>query len=41
MPLQRGLDMERELYDPLLRTEDRQEGLRAFKEKRRPKFVGR
>jgi methylglutaconyl-CoA hydratase len=39
--LEKGLDMERTLYDPLLGTEDRGEGLRAFAEKRRARFVGR
>lgn len=39
--LEPGLDLERALYNPLLGTEDRQEGLRAFKEKRRARFSGR
>lgn len=41
MTLEQGLDLERKLYDPLLGTEDRGEGLRAFKDKRRARFVGR
>lgn len=39
--LEAGLDLERALYNPLLETEDRQEGLLAFKEKRRARFSGR
>jgi enoyl-CoA hydratase/carnithine racemase len=41
LPLPAGLDLERTLYDPLLLTEDRQEGLRAFAEKRTARFQGR
>jgi methylglutaconyl-CoA hydratase len=41
IPLEEGLTMERQLYDTLLETDDRMEGLKAFKEKRRAKFVGR
>ncbi|ORY21112.1 ClpP/crotonase-like domain-containing protein [Naematelia encephala] len=41
LPIDQGLDLERELYDPLLVTEDRQEGLKAFAEKRRARFSGR
>jgi methylglutaconyl-CoA hydratase len=40
LALEKGLDLERELYNPLLSTNDRQEGLKAFAEKRRAKFVG-
>jgi methylglutaconyl-CoA hydratase len=35
-----GLDFERAAYEPLLETEDREEALRAFKEKRKPIFKG-
>jgi methylglutaconyl-CoA hydratase len=41
IPLEQGLDLERELYEPLLKSEDRMEGLMAFKEKRRANFTGR
>ncbi len=36
-----GLQVERAAYDTLLPTEDRLEGLRAFKEKRPPQYRGR
>lgn len=36
-----GLRLEREAYNVTLTTEDRNEGLRAFAEKRRPRFQGR
>jgi enoyl-CoA hydratase/carnithine racemase len=39
--LETGLARERELYETCLGTEDRVEALRAFGEKRAPKFVGR
>jgi enoyl-CoA hydratase/carnithine racemase len=39
--LETGLARERELYETCLRTEDRREALRAFAEKRAPKFTGR
>jgi methylglutaconyl-CoA hydratase len=35
-----GLDFERAAYEPLLQTKDREEALRAFKEKRKPVFKG-
>jgi methylglutaconyl-CoA hydratase len=35
-----GLDFERAAYEPLLETKDREEALRAFKEKRKPVFKG-
>jgi methylglutaconyl-CoA hydratase len=35
-----GLDFERAAYEPLLATKDREEALRAFKEKRKPVFKG-
>lgn len=41
MALEEGLTLERSLYDTLLETEDRMEGLKAFREKRRAKFAGR
>lgn len=40
VPLETGLDFERACYAPLLRSKDRDEALEAFKEKRKPKFVG-
>ena len=39
--LQQGLAIERLCYDRIIPTEDRLEGLRAFKEKRKPKYQGR
>ncbi len=36
-----GLAFERQCYESLLGTQDRQEGLRAFAEKRPPKYQGR
>jgi methylglutaconyl-CoA hydratase len=35
-----GLDFERAAYEPLLQSRDREEALRAFKEKRKPVFKG-
>jgi enoyl-CoA hydratase/carnithine racemase len=40
-PLEEGLDLERRVYNGLLLTEDRNEGLRAFAEKRRAVFTGK
>ncbi|KAH9179752.1 ClpP/crotonase [Lactarius sanguifluus] len=40
LSLEPGLDFERAAYEPLLQTEDREEALRAFKEKRKPVFKG-
>ncbi len=39
--LKRGLAFEVEAYNRMIPTEDRQEGIRAFNEKRKPKYVGR
>jgi len=36
-----GMNLEVEAYDRLIGTDDRKEGLNAFKEKRKPKFTGR
>jgi enoyl-CoA hydratase/carnithine racemase len=36
-----GLDQERRLYELVMATDDRVEGMRAFIEKRRPEFRGR
>ncbi|MCC6216185.1 MAG: enoyl-CoA hydratase/isomerase family protein [Polyangiaceae bacterium] len=41
VPLARGLEIERALYDECLRSDDRDEALRAMAEKRRPSFRGR
>jgi enoyl-CoA hydratase/carnithine racemase len=40
-PLPEALAWERRCYDVVLQSEDRNEGLRAFTEKRKPKFKGR
>jgi len=40
MPLEMGLELEKVSYDKVLRSEDRQEALRAFAEKRAPAFRG-
>jgi enoyl-CoA hydratase/carnithine racemase len=39
--LSAGLENERRLYELAMATEDRVEGMRAFLEKREPKFEGR
>jgi enoyl-CoA hydratase/carnithine racemase len=36
-----GLEAERRLYELAMATEDRVEGMRAFLEKREPKFEGK
>lgn len=41
LPLDQALALEAECYQPLLRTGDRVEGLRAFREKRRPRYQGK
>ncbi|MFP3123203.1 enoyl-CoA hydratase [Ectobacillus funiculus] len=38
--LQSGLELEREAYEEVIGTKDRVEGLRAFKEKRKPLYKG-
>lgn len=35
-----GLTVERDCYEQLLDTKDRLEGLAAFAEKRKPKYIG-
>jgi enoyl-CoA hydratase/carnithine racemase len=39
--LARGLQVERDAFVPLFATEDQEEGMRAFLEKREPRFQGR
>ncbi len=41
MPLQEGLDLENEVFSQLCDTEDKNEGIRAFLEKRAPQFEGK
>jgi enoyl-CoA hydratase/carnithine racemase len=41
MSLEDGLAFEIEAYNRTVPTEDRQEGIRAFNEKRQPQFKGR
>ena len=40
-PLSEGLDAERDAFVPLFATHDQEEGMRAFLEKRPPRFEGR
>ncbi|KAJ3518051.1 hypothetical protein NLJ89_g86 [Agrocybe chaxingu] len=40
LPLETGLDFERASYETLLTSKDRTEALEAFREKRRPLFMG-
>jgi enoyl-CoA hydratase len=39
--LRAGMLLELEAYNSLVGTEDRREGIRAFNEKRKPRFRGR
>jgi (E)-benzylidenesuccinyl-CoA hydratase len=41
LPLAAGFELERALYGALTLTEDRQEGRKAFREKRKPNFQGK
>ena len=41
MNLKDGLNLEHEFYKKTITTEDRMEGLKAFKEKRKPEYKGR
>ena len=41
LPLAEGLKLEDECYKMIIDTEDRLEGLRAFAEKRTPKYQGK
>jgi methylglutaconyl-CoA hydratase len=41
VPLEQGLDLERELYELCLESADRDEALRALAEKRKPLFQGK
>jgi len=41
LPLEQGLDLENEAFSQLCETRDKNEGIRAFLEKRKPVFVGR
>jgi len=41
LPLKEGLAHERSLVERTFETEDRAEGLKAFFEKRKPRFIGR
>jgi enoyl-CoA hydratase/carnithine racemase len=41
LDLERGLEAEREVFVPLFATRDQEEGMRAFLEKRDPRFEGR
>jgi enoyl-CoA hydratase/carnithine racemase len=41
LPLGQGLAVERAAYEVVLTSEDRNEGLRAFAEKRKPDFTGK
>jgi E-phenylitaconyl-CoA hydratase len=41
LPLAAGFELERALYGALTLSQDREEGRRAFREKRKPKFEGK
>jgi E-phenylitaconyl-CoA hydratase len=41
LPLAAGFELERSLYGALMLTQDREEGRKAFREKRKPKFQGK
>jgi len=41
LPLATGFELERSLYGALALTEDREEGRKAFREKRKPNFQGK
>lgn len=41
MDIEEGLKVEEFCYSQLIQTEDRVEGLKAFKEKRKPRYVGK
>jgi E-phenylitaconyl-CoA hydratase len=41
LPLAAGFELERSLYGALTMTQDRQEGRKAFREKRKPNFQGK
>jgi len=41
MDLASGMMLEIEAYNRMVPTEDRREGVRAFNEKRKPRFAGR
>jgi E-phenylitaconyl-CoA hydratase len=41
LPLAAGFELERSLYEALALTQDRQEGRKAFREKRKPNFQGK
>lgn len=40
VPLQQGYKVEESCYEGVVNTKDRLEGLKAFKEKRKPKYIG-
>jgi len=41
LPLTEGLEYERKLFYTLFATDDQKEGMKAFQEKRQPRFEGR